>query len=75
VEGAVLLVVDLAGAEVARAASAADGTFAFRLQPGDYRLVPQPREGLMGTAQPVELRVRAGISLLPVRVTYDTGIR
>jgi len=75
VAGAVLLVLDPAGAEVARTVSAADGTFVVRLRPGVYRLVPQPREGLMGTAQPVDFQVQDGISLPPLRVTYDTGIR
>lgn len=63
------------GEEAARATSAADGTFHLRLAPGEYQLVPQPVEGLMGTAAPVALTVRAGEAPAPVVVAYDTGIR
>jgi hypothetical protein len=76
VSGAVLIVTSPAGAEVARATSAADGTFAVALPPGDYILVPRPVDGLLGTAQPVPFRVLGDGSPRPsVDVAYDTGIR
>lgn len=76
VAGAVLVVTTAAGAEVARATSAADGTFSVALPPGDYILVPQPVAGLMGTAQPLPFRAQAdGAAPAPLDVAYDTGIR
>lgn len=75
VAGAVLVLVDAGGAEVARVTSAADGTFAVALAPGAYRLVPQPVEGLMGTAPEIEFRVEAGEPTEELLVVYDTGIR
>ena len=76
VEGAVLVVTDSAGREVARVTSAAAGRYEIRLQPGAYEMTPQPVEGLMGTPGPISLRVTAP-SEVPQRVdiAYDTGIR
>lgn len=73
--GAVLVVTTTAGAEVARATSAADGTFSVALAPGDYILVPQPVSGIMGTAQPIPFHVAAGSPPPALDVSYDTGIR
>ena len=53
VAGAVLIVTTAAGVEVARATSAADGTFRVTLPAGDYILVPQPVQGYIGTASPI----------------------
>jgi hypothetical protein len=75
VSGAVLVVTTSAGAEVARATSAADGTFSLSIAPGDYILVPQPVSGLMGTAQPIPFHVAGGSAPAPLDVSYDTGIR
>jgi hypothetical protein len=76
VVGAVLVVRNSAGAEVARATTAADGTFSVALAPGDYVLVPQPAAGLMGTAQPLPFHVQGeGAAPAPLDVAYDTGIR
>ncbi|MDP9271777.1 MAG: carboxypeptidase-like regulatory domain-containing protein [Chloroflexota bacterium] len=75
VAGAVLLVQDAAGREVARATSAANGSFSVTLEPGAYRLVPQPKEGLMGTPAAMEFRVDVGVPTARLQVTYDTGIR
>lgn len=75
VAGAVLVVLDATGGEVARVTSGADGRFQVELGPGAYRLVPQPRQGLMGTAVPVAFQVEAGESPTPLAVSYDTGIR
>lgn len=74
VAGAVLVVQDASGAEVARVTSAADGTFVLELAPGAYRLVAQPVEGLMGTPGPMEFGVEEG-PLSELTVSYDTGIR
>lgn len=75
VAGAVLVIQDPAGAEVARVSSGADGRFWVELGPGAYRVVPQPVEGLMGTAEPMEVQVGAGEPVIELAVAYDTGIR
>ena len=75
VEGAVLIVASLDGVEVARTTSDAEGRFSLRLAPGAYRLEPQPVEGLMGTAAPIEISVELGGPIADLLVGYDTGIR
>jgi hypothetical protein len=76
VAGAVLAIVTVAGAEVGQARTAADGSFAFDVPEGDYRLVPQRVEGLLGTAPSIEFSVRVGgPQPAPFDVLYDTGIR
>ena len=75
VEGAVIIVLDASGAEVARATSAADGTFAIGLAPDAHRVVPQPVEGLMGTAAEQSVGVAAGEAMAELTIGYDTGIR
>lgn len=76
VAGALLVVTTEAGVEVARATSAADGTFSVTVPPGDYILIPAPVAGLLGTAQPVPFRAQAdGPAPAPLDVAYDTGIR
>ena len=76
--GAATIVIEKAsGGEVARVTSAADGSFSVHLAAGDYRLVPQPVEGLMGTAPPLTLTVGATGVTTPatIDIQYDTGIR
>ena len=75
VAGAEIVIVDMAGEVVASATTAADGTFSVVVPAGEYRLVPQPVEGLMGTAEPVEIVVAAGLEVGPLEISYDTGIR
>jgi hypothetical protein len=77
VDGAVLVIERASGGEVARATSGVDGTFSVHLPPGDYRIVPQPVSGLLGTAQPMTLTVAADGTTSPSRIdiSYDTGIR
>lgn len=75
VEGAVVLVIDEGGGEVARMTTDADGTASVMVPPGRYGLVPQPVEGLMGTAAPGDVAVDAGVGGEPVTISYDTGIR
>jgi hypothetical protein len=70
-----IVVRDASGDEVARARSADDGTFSVSVAPGRYELVPQPVEGLMGTAAPVEVTVVEGAPGQRIEIGYDTGIR
>jgi hypothetical protein len=74
VAGATLLVQDLAGRTVATVVSDGAGAFSVALPPGDYVLVAQPFDGLMGTAPPVSFSVVGG-SPVELTVEYDTGIR
>lgn len=75
VAGAVLVIQNGAGSEVARTTSDADGRFSLTLEPGSYRLVPQAAQGVMGGARPVDFQVVAGQQSKPLQVSYDTGIR
>ena len=75
VAGAEIVIVDVAGDVVASATTEADGTFSVVVPAGEYRLVPRPVEGLMGTAEPVEIVVAAGLEVGPLEISYDTGIR
>jgi hypothetical protein len=75
VSGALLVIEDGDGRKVAEVRSGADGGFRVELPPGSYRIVPQPVAGLIGTAQPVDLRLEPGASASPIAVRYDTGIR
>ncbi len=74
VDGAELLVTGADGSRVGRATTAADGLFRLDLDAGDYTLVPQPVQGLMGTEQPVPFSVRSGAETF-LEIGYDTGIR
>lgn len=74
VEGAVVVALD-DGAEVARATSAADGTFELEVDEGDLTLDPQPVEGLLVAAEPVAVSVAAGATVEVDPLVYDTGIR
>jgi hypothetical protein len=73
VAGAVL-VVSVNGTELTRVTSASDGTFRVALAPGTYRVIPQPVDGLLGTAAEQEVVVEAQ-ALAEIVVSYDTGIR
>lgn len=75
VDGAVIVVRDEDGGEVARMTTDADGRATVDLPPGRYSLVPQPVEGLMGTPGPIEVTVADGAVGEPVAIPYDTGIR
>jgi hypothetical protein len=68
-----LLVQD--GAEtIGEIRSAADGHFTTQLPAGTYTLVPQPVEGLMGTAEAQSFTVGPAVSP-ELDIAYDTGIR
>jgi hypothetical protein len=73
VAGATVHVIDSTGTEVATLETDAAGTFVVTLPPGRYRVVPDPVEGLMGTAAPADVTV--GATLAQVQLIYDTGIR
>jgi predicted small secreted protein len=72
---AVLRVEDDAGREVATVRADADGGFSVDLPPGDYRIIPQPVDGILGTAEPMEVTVEADRPLGGLVIAYDTGIR
>jgi hypothetical protein len=75
VAGAEIVVRDASGETVATVRSGEDGTFSVDVPAGRYELVPQPMEGLMGTAGPVEVAVEEGVPAGPIEIIYDTGIR
>jgi hypothetical protein len=79
VVGAVIVVTRPDGTELARVTTALDGRFSLELPAGEYLLVPQPVEGLHGTASAVPFTVgstdQPGPSPSLLHVEYDTGIR
>jgi hypothetical protein len=79
VSNAVIVVTRRDGTEIARVTTAADGRFSLVLPAGDYILVPQPVNGMMGAAQSVPFTVgsadQPGASPVVLHVEYDTGIR
>jgi hypothetical protein len=75
VVGAVMIVTDADGREVARVTSGADGTFVVDLAPGSYHLTAEPAAGLMGTPGPIDFVVEADQPSAVLQVSYDTGIR
>ena len=75
VAGAEIVAIDATGQEVARASTDADGRFTLVVPAGEYQVVPQPVDGLLGTAAPTEIVVVEGAPLEPVTIVYDTGIR
>ncbi|NOY57228.1 MAG: carboxypeptidase regulatory-like domain-containing protein [Actinobacteria bacterium] len=72
VVGAELLVWGPADNEVARTRTDGQGRFSLDLPAGTYTLVPQPVEGLLGTASEQQFTVP---ETEPLDVAYDTGIR
>jgi len=74
VAGAVLVVQDAGGKEVARFTTDASGLFRIALPAGSYTVVAQPVEGVMRTPAPQPAKVVAG-RLEIIAVGYDTGIR
>lgn len=51
-----------------------DGVFSIELPAGTYQLTPQPVEGLLGTASPLQVVVE-GEPVDVGEILYDTGIR
>lgn len=74
VKGAVLVVTDASGREVARFTTDASGLFRIDLAPGTYTLAAQPVTGIMGTPAQQQVTVVDG-QLTTVALGYDTGIR
>ena len=74
VDGAVLVVRNAAGTEVARVTTEADGTFFAELPGGFYVVMPQPAKGLLGTPGPQSVTVADGAAVR-LDLSYDTGIR
>ncbi len=72
VEGARLRIVDSSGRPVAEVTTDASGHFTVELPAGEYTLLPQPVEGLLGTAPEQNFDVPTSGEL---DVAYDTGIR
>ena len=75
VASAVLVVRGADGREVARTTSDAQGAFRVALAAGSYVIEPQPVDGLMDTAEPVEVTVEHGEDIADLTIRYDTGIR
>ena len=75
VAGAVVVIQDAAGTQVASTTTRADGTFEVEVGPGAYRILPQAVPGMLGTAQPTEVTVQAGKATSGITLSYDTGIR
>jgi len=74
VPGAIVIIRDAAGQEVARATTDVNGLFFVALAPGSYVVEGQPVAGLMGTPQAVQATVNeAGETVIVLG--YDTGIR
>lgn len=74
VAGAVVVVRDGGGSEVARVVTGADGSFFAAVPSGEYTVEPQPVEGMMGTAGALGVTVVAGL-VAEVQLDYDTGVR
>ena len=74
VADAEMVIVDGAGNEVARVRTDEEGRFRVELVAGEYRLIPQPVEGLMGTPPEVGIAVQETDVDLGL-ISYDTGIR
>lgn len=75
VAGAKILIIDSEGKETTRLDTGLDGTFTGEFPAGEYRLVPQPMEGFVGTPEHVEVIVEAGEVTRIEPFVYDTGIR
>ena len=74
VAGAVVVIQDVSGAEVARVTTDADGRYVAEVAPGGYVVVAQDVAGLMGKPGPQPATVNAGTTVT-VDLAYDTGIR
>jgi hypothetical protein len=74
VAGATIEIRDSGGSLIAQTVTAADGSFFVEVAPGEYQVMPQPAEGLLGTAGRQTVTVADGAATL-VELDYDTGIR
>ncbi len=69
-----IIVTDSEGTEVARGTTGTDGKVIIDVAPGQLTIVPQPVEGLLGTAAALSVTTIAG-QRTQVAIQYDTGIR
>ncbi|MCA1734847.1 MAG: carboxypeptidase-like regulatory domain-containing protein [Actinobacteria bacterium] len=74
VVGAVIDAFDSTDAVQASTVTDEGGSFTLALPPGDFTIVAQPAQGLMGTPSPIEITVGDGPIDMGV-LAYDTGIR
>lgn len=74
VPGAVVVIRDVAGDEVARVTLDAAGFAFLELAAGSYTLEPQPVEGTMAPPGAQSVTVADG-AVVPITLAYDTGIR
>lgn len=74
VDAATILVTDANGTELARGTTGSDGMVDIDVIPGELAVIPQPVEGLLGTAPMINVAITAG-QTLQVTADYDTGIR
>lgn len=74
VAGATIVVRDGSGAQVAQLTSDATGHATVDLAPGSYEVEAKPAAGLMGTPEPVTVKLTDAASG-KVTLSYDTGIR
>jgi hypothetical protein len=74
VPSASLQILDEGGELFGEATADPNGEFSLNLPAGRYTLVPQPVEGLMGTAPPQDFESGPGVNV-DLIVQYDTGIR
>jgi hypothetical protein len=73
VVGAVVVVRDANGKQVAQAHTGADGTFLVAVPPGTYTVTAEAMTGIMRSPGPQSVSVTDGVA--PVDLLYDTGIR
>lgn len=74
VANAVIVVTDADGTEVARGTTASDGTVTIDVVPGELMVVPQPVDGILGTAPPIAITA-VDNETVQLTADYDTGIR
>jgi hypothetical protein len=74
VVGAVVVVRDASGVEVARTTTGADGSYLVAVAAGRYVVESKPVTGLMGTPGAQTVTVNDGVAAT-VDLAYDTGIR
>ena len=72
--GAVVDVLDVAGAPVTQVTLVAGGFAFVELDAASYTLNGRAVEGLMGTPPPQSVTVAEGAAV-PIVLSYDTGIR
>lgn len=74
VDSAMIAVNDPEGNEVARGTTGPNGRVIIEVPAGELRVVPQPVEGLLGTAEEITVTPTDG-QTIQVVANYDTGIR